>query len=445
MRRRIGTTVLAGLTLWAFAFAPGMASANVSSLPAATPQLATTASDGTVEQIRQLTQCGTTMYAVGKFTAVKNANSTAVIARNNAFAFSAVSPYRVTDWDPNVNGQVDTVACGATSGEVLLGGVFTSAGGLAVKNIARVDATLGAGLPFNMKPGGRVAHIEVVKDAAQLTHAIVGGYFPGYLKSLNPTTGVEDSYRMPTIAGTYVFPGVKSNPTRIWNMTVSPDPGKTAVLMTGVFTSVGGQHHEQIFRLNLTAGTPTVSAWSPTELYQDCATVEPFYAQDAAWSPDMTKIYTATTGYKPYDKSASVARSGPCDAAIAYPVEPQAEFGGANGSHLWINYTGCDSLFSVAADSTTVFIGGHQRYINNPAACDKLGASPARAQPGLGEIDQASGLAQVGPSRGRGLGADDMIWTPGTTGGLWIASDNQANTSTCAGKGGHMGLCFLPN
>jgi hypothetical protein len=206
---------------------------------------------------------------------------------------------------------------------------------------------------------------------------------------------------------------------------------------------VGGQHHEQIFRLNTPPGATaaTLSAWSPTELYTDCATVEPFYAQDAAWSPDGTKIYTATTGYKPYDKSSSLPRSGPCDAAIAYPAEPQTEFGGAAGTHLWINYTGCDSLFSVAADDTTVFIGGHQRWISNPSGCDKL-VSPARAQPGLGELAPSNGAAQTGPSRGRGLGADDMIRTAD---GLWIASDNQANTSTCAGKSGHVGLCFLPN
>jgi hypothetical protein len=241
---------------------------------------------------------------------------------------------------------------------------------------------------------------------------------------------------MPTIAGTYVFTGVKANPTRIWNMTPSPDG--TAVLMTGVFTSVGGKHHEQIFRLNLTAGTPTVSGWSPTELYSHCATVEPFYAQDAAWSPDMTKIYTATTGYKPYDRPASEARSGPCDAAIAYQATSQNEFGG----HAWINYTGCDSLFTVAADSSTVFIGGHQRRISDPLGCDTRVGAGAIVQPGLGEINPADGTYQPGPNRGRGLGADDMIRTAT---GLWIASDNQANTDRCAGKSGHMGLCFLPN
>jgi hypothetical protein len=45
------------------------ATGPVSSTPAAgTPQLATT---GTTEQVRQLVQCGGTMYAVGSFTSIK--------------------------------------------------------------------------------------------------------------------------------------------------------------------------------------------------------------------------------------------------------------------------------------------------------------------------------------------------------------------------------------
>ncbi len=50
-------------------------------------------------------------------------------------------------------------------------------------------------------------------------------------------------------------------------------------------------------------------------------------------------------------------------------------------------------------------------------------------------------------SRGRGLGADDMLLTPT---GLWIASDNAQNSDACGKTAtgalahGHAGLCFLP-
>jgi hypothetical protein len=274
-----------------------------------------------------------------------------------------------------------------------------------------------------------VAHVEVVQG-----HALVGGNFPGFLHSVSPTAGADDGYGTPTISGNYQFPGSAPNGTRVWNMTVSPTG--TAVLVSGVFTSVGGAHHEQLFRLNMTPGTATVSPWTPTELFTDCATVEPFYAQDAAWAPDMSRIYVATTGFKPFDQPTSAPRSGPCDAAIAYPATQTTITG-----HQWINYTGCDSLYSVAADATTVFVAGHQRWINNPNGCDRLGPG-ARAQAGLAELSPSNGAAQPGPDRGRGLGADDLLRTPA---GLWIASDNQANTSLCAGRADHAGLCFLPN
>ena len=443
--KRVLTTALTALLVACFALVPGTAHAAVSSTPPPTPQLGTSGTDGTIERVRQIIQCGNTMYAVGSFTQVKNPNSNALITRNNAFAFSAVAPYGITGWDPNVNGQVDTAVCG-TDGSILLGGTFSVAGNTANRNLAKVTATTGLSMPFSFHPGGRVAHMEIVQG-----HLLVGGYFAGYLDSRNPVTGADDGYGTPTISGNYADPDwtPAGHATRVYNMTVRAD--QQAVLMTGVFSSVGGQPHEQIFRLNMTPGSATVSAWTPMELFQHCTTSQPFYAQDAAWSPDGTKIYTATTGYKPFNLPAgNFPRSGPCDAVIAYPTA-ETTFGSLNGTdpsnHLWINYANCDSLYSVAADATTVFGGGHQRYASVKAGasvgCDfGSGGQGLVFQPGLGEFDPATGNYQPGPNRGRGVGAEDLLRT---SAGLWIASDNQANTNTCAGVFGRMGICFLPN
>jgi hypothetical protein len=452
MRRQIGTVLSAGLLTWAVALAPGIADAAISSLPATTPQLGTSGTDGSVEQVRQIVQCGSTMYAVGTFTQVKNPNSTALIARNNAFAFSpnAKGVYQVTNWNPNVNGTVNTVAC-APDGDVILGGNFTQVGATAVKNLTKVDPTAGAvrtGFTWNLNPNnlnapaGVINHVEVVQG-----HLLVGGNFapakinsttstPGYLASVDPLTGRADGYTLPTLSGTYQYSTMTKGPaTKVFNMAVSPSG--LSVIVTGVFTSVDGVRHEQLFRLDMGATSATANGWSPTELYSQCATVEPFYAQDAAWSPDGNTIYVANTGYKLWDHSRNEpTRTGPCDSAIAYDATPTTEFTG----HVWQNYTGCDSLYSIGADATTVYVAGHERWIDNPNACDRLGTG-GRAQPGLGELDPVSGHSVPGPSRGRGLGADDVLVT---TAGVWIASDNQANTDTCGGKHGHMGICFLP-
>src|SRR5258706_16215039 len=85
--------------------------ASVSNTPASgTPQLAAT---GTTEQVRQLVQCGQTMYAVGSFTLIAQSGTTYV--RNNIFSFSAVAPYKVTAWNPNVNGVVNTISFNGTN------------------------------------------------------------------------------------------------------------------------------------------------------------------------------------------------------------------------------------------------------------------------------------------------------------------------------------------
>ena len=448
MKRRIGTAIAAALLAWGFVLPAGTASAAVSSTPAATPQIGgspTAGSDGTIEVVRQITQCGTTMYAVGSFTQVRNPNSRTAITRNNAFAFRATAPYTVLPWNPNVNGQVDTVACG-TDGSVFLGGTFTTAGGAANRNVAKVNATSGASMAFQLHPAGRIAHMEVVTDAGGVRHLLVGGYVTPYLRSVNPVTGANDNYvaNVLPIAGTYQYPNVAPNATRVYNMTVAPN-GR-AVLMTGVFTSVHGQHHEQIFRVNLTRTRATLSGWTPRELFTHCMTREPFYAQDATFSTDMQRVFVATTGLKTAEEQAMPVsqrpseRSGPCDAAIAYPAT-ETVFDG----HTWINYFGCDSAFSVAADAATVFVGGHQRWQNARYVCTSRtstdGGPGSVFQPGLSTMNTSNGAPQPGPDRGRGLGAADLLRTPA---GLWVASDNQENTDSCAGEHGHMGICFLP-
>src|SRR5579875_2628643 len=64
---------------------------SLSGVPASgTPALVTT---GTTEQIRQLVQCGSTMYAVGTFTEIQSGSTT--YTRSGAFSFSATAPYQM--------------------------------------------------------------------------------------------------------------------------------------------------------------------------------------------------------------------------------------------------------------------------------------------------------------------------------------------------------------
>jgi len=411
----------------------------VSATPAAgTPQLAST---GTTEQIRQLVQCGGTMYAVGSFTQIKKGATT--YARNNAFSFSATAPFTVTSWNPNVNGTVNSIAFNSGCSQAYLGGMFTSVNGTSVHNIAAVSTSTGAvNTAFAHSANGQVETLLTVGS-----HVLTGGYFTTingssanpYFTSLNTTSGTDDGFLHLSISGNYQFPGVGSNPTRVYNQELSHSG--TLDLVMGDFTSVGGTSRQQIFMLNLGGSAAAVTGWTSSEFNQPCATVEPFYLQAAAWSPDDSTIYVGTTGYKPFNQSASAPRSGLCDAAAAYPASQTSV------SHKWINYTGCDSLYAAAADAQAAYFGGHERWSMNPQGCDAQGPG-AYPAPGMEGLDPANGALYINSAgtagyytRGRGLGADDMEITGA---GLWIASDNLNNTSQCGGVGGHAGICFLP-
>jgi hypothetical protein len=421
----------------------------VSPTPAkGTPTLADT---GTTEQVRQLVQCGGTMYAVGTFTQIKQGSST--VTRHNAFSFSATAPYAVTSWNPNVNGTVDSIAFnGSNCSHAYLGGHFTTVGGVAAKNIAEVNSAGALVTAFKSNASGEVDTLVVANG-----HLLAGGAFKGingstadpYFASLSPSTGGDDGFAHLSISGHYVYPGVKTNPTKTYNQQLSH--GGTRDLVEGDFTKVGGLPRQQIFMLDLSGTKATVTGWSSPEwdgskgnlpggyAYQ-CSVKEAFYLRAAAWSPDNSTVYTAATGFNPWNVSTSSPRTGLCDSVAA--------FSSASGeqTHKWINYTGCDSLYSVAADSSAVYIGGHERWANNTNGCNHPGTGSLPA-PGLGGfqlngtlIKNASGTAGL-YSRSRGLGADDLLVT---SAGLWIASDNSGGNTSCGGKSGYAGICFLP-
>ena len=74
-----------------------------------------------------------------------NGTSTQTFTRNNVFSFSDRPPYTVNSWDPNVNGEVNTIAFnGGNCTDAYIGGKFTMVGSTAVKNIAEINTTTGA-------------------------------------------------------------------------------------------------------------------------------------------------------------------------------------------------------------------------------------------------------------------------------------------------------------
>ncbi len=221
--------------------------------------------------------------------------------------------------------------------------------------------------------------------------------------------------------------------------------------MEGDFTSVGGKPRQQIFMLNLAAKPASVTGWTSPEWdgskgnlphgypYQ-CETNEAFYIRAAAWSPNDQTVYTASTGARPWNVSFTAPRSGLCDSVAAFPATRKSVL------HEWVEYSGCDSYYSVAADNSTVYAAGHPRWANNPNGCNHNGPGAVPDQ-GLQGLNPGNGQVEVNKNgtavytMSRAANADNMLITHA---GLWISSTNRFGAQFCGSKPGHAGICFLP-
>jgi hypothetical protein len=422
---------------------------SVSTHPAlGTPQLATT---GTTERVRQLVQCGGTMYAVGSFTKINQGKQN--FMRNNVFSFKASAPYTVTSWNPDVSGTVNSITFDGTDcSHAYIGGLFHSVHGSPATDIAEIDTATGALVSsFGHDANGEVETLRNFRG-----HILAGGFYTSingsstdkYMTSLNPTTGRDDGFIHLNISGHYQFPGARPNLTKVYNQAISYSG--TLDLVMGDFTSVGGQKRQQIFMLNLATTPASVTGWTspqwdgskgllsksnPHGYPYECAVNETFYIQAAAWSPDDSTVYIGTTGLKPNGTPAGdYPRTGLCDAAAAFPSTQKPVL------DKWINYTGCDSLFSAVASSTTAYFAGHERWSENPRGCNFQGPG-AIAAPGIEGLSPGTGRLVYNPTRARGLGADDLVLT---SAGLWVASDNYEGSAMCGGVLNHAGICFFP-
>lgn len=425
--RRVRRTLAAGVGAAALALATitvggatGQAATtdSVSATPASwTPYL-----NSSNSTIRQLVPAGSIMYAVGTFTSIKTPSGH-VYGRNNVFAFNA-SNGAVSSWVANTNGTVYSAAVSADGKWIYLGGTFGTVNGVSAPKLAKVSTSTGAvDRTFN-------AHANSAVKALLLSgsHLLVGGTFTSIggvsrraLTSVSPTTGADDGYVDLNVSG--VIPSSVSSTTQVMNFELNH--GGTKLLAMGDFTSVAGQQRQHIFMVDL-GTTAALDPWNSPLFLQPCWDTIPMYIQAAGWSPDDSKIVVAATGYK--------GTSPLCDAASMFTSW------GTNLTPLWINTTGCDSLYSTALTTTNVYIGGHERWADNPNGCDVAGPG-AVSRPGVGALGYSSGLATGwNPTRSRGHAADDMVFTAQ---GLWVASDNTLSSYYCANRW-HPGLCMFP-
>ena len=88
----------------------------------------------------------------------------------------------------------------------------------------------------------------------------------------------------------------------------------------------------------------------------------------------------------------------------------------------WTNWTGGDTLWSVAVTPAAVYVAGHPRWLDN-YGCNNEPCPDAVAREGIAAVDPADGsVLPWNPGRSRGVGAQELVVTQR---GLYVGSDTE--------------------
>ncbi|HJU36104.1 MAG TPA: PASTA domain-containing protein [Gaiellaceae bacterium] len=399
-------------------------------LPGAASALVTTAAatnvpyievQGTGDNVaRTATVIGSTVYVGGTFSKVFETVSRKDFARTNLYAYNEATG-QLTSFAPTFNGAVWGLDRSGDGRFLYVAGDFTTVDGVARRGLARFDLTTGRLTSFDAHLAGQARTVNEVGG-----HLIVGGAFSHVngvsrvaLASLDPTTGALQPYLNAELSGSVTS---TAGPTQVLHSAVNSTGTQLAV--AGNFTSAAGKAHWRTVLLDLGASSAKVSSWNAPILQQPCRSSEsPNYVTGLSFSQDGTWLAMSTDGFK--------NATGPLSATVCDAV---ARFGTTAAAHTptWVNYSGCDSLLSVLVTSDAVYVGGHQRWLDN-SACDVAGAG-AVARPGIGAISPTTGRALAwNPTRSRGHGADFLGLTAR---GLLVLSDCAAAGNTSDASSG---------
>jgi PKD repeat protein len=372
--------------------------------------------NGTVYSIVQV---GDYVVVGGSFTQVRQTANSTTITRNRIFAFNATTGQINPDFNPGPNGTVYKVQQSADPGYVYVGGGFTSAAGATRRNLFKIRVSDGQ-VDTSFRPAnidGQVRDLEVVGNrlfvAGKFTH--LGGNTQRALGTLNATTGAYDPYFTGVMAGWHRdhtrYPG---DVTSV--LSITTDPQNTQLVAGGNFTSVNGQARSQIAKFDISAASSyALSPWYTNLFTQACQANFETYLTDVEYSPNGAFFVVTTAGAYGGSAGSNAGTSG-CDVVARF------ETGGTSGptAATWTAYSGGDSTWTAEVTDNVVYVGGHQKFQNNPNGSNVAGQG-AVARPGIAALNTVNGIPYSwNPTRTRGVGVQDMLATPQ---GLYVGSD----------------------
>lgn len=376
-------------------------------MPNAVPSNKTPAVDD--GDIRAVAKVGQTMVIGGNFTSVGGQARTQVAAFNPATG-------ALTSFAPTLDGEVSALAPGPNASTVYIGGSFTSVNGTDVKGkVALLDLSTGA-----LVPGFKASWLNsgFVRDFVKVgdrlitvgTFTKVGGVVHGGIAALDARTGTADhDYLNLAFTGRHNDSGSGAQgPVGPWNLDVTPDGSKLVVI--GNFKYVDGQLRDQVAQVDLGATSATLADWR-TERYSPYCYNWAYdsYVRGVSYSPDGSYFVIASTG--------GGVQNTLCDAAARFETATT----GTGIQPTWVSESGGDTTWAVEITDSAVFVGGHQRWANNPFGVDRAqpGAVP---RPGLMSLDPTSGRPTAW-NPGRNPAGKAVYALLATDEGLWMGSN----------------------
>ncbi len=387
-----------------------------------------------------IAEAGDQMVVGGRFATVESSNRKVQYARSNVFAFDATDGTVNLDFAPKVDGDVWSVLSDGAS--VYIGGAFRNVNGMPRATLAKLELSTGR-LDPNFNPpfnGGRVSDMEMHNG-----RLVVAGTFKSRLVALNASTGKPTPY-IPNVVGGRL---PNSNSPQVFKFDISED-GRHLVAV-GNFTTVDTQPRPRVFMLDLGATTSTLSPWNYEPLGEPCTSTRKNaipYVQDVDFAPDSSWFALASFGYMYQGFTAPYASSRRwyqiCDSVSRFetnklnPTQP-----------TWINYTGGDSLKSVAVTGAAVYVQGHSRWLDSPYGKDYADEFAVNRLGGGAVDPDAVGSARLGDLAA--VPGKALDWNPvmpqqsggyqilPTAAGVWFVTDGRR-----FGGEYHRGIRFAP-
>jgi hypothetical protein len=371
-------------------------------------------------EVRAFAVVGDAVVVGGDFSSVSDASGRNTFHRANIFAYELRTGH-VLDFAPRVDGPVFTLAAGA-SGTVYLGGAFQKVNDIVQRGVAQLGlAGTGARVP------GFAASInwgDVRSVIAKGPWLYVAGSFSQInntervaLARLNAVTGAVD----PSFDLKLAAPDLTR--VKMEDLAITANGSRLAVI--GAVEQAVGQYRAQILMVDAALSPARLSDWYTDAYTRPCRQGFETYLRGIDFDPTGTYAVVVSTGRK-------TGTQLMCDSAARF------ELAGA-GLHrpTWVNYTGGDSLYSVSLTGAAIYVGGHQRWMDNPDGNESRGPG-AVDRSGIASIDPISGKAtDWNPGRKpRGIGARALLATPT---GLLVGSDTEY-----LGGERHARLALLP-